>query len=74
MATIHQIVESRVYIDEPTDILTDGTVMNECTLEGMIYYYYRTQVGLEMHEASRRTTKYIAKLARMFDQKETVNV
>ena len=72
MSKIHQIVETRVYLDEPTDILTDGTVMNEATLDMMIYYYYRTQVGLEMNEASRRTTKYIAKLSRMFDEKETV--
>ena len=72
MSKIHQIVETRVYLDEPTDILTDGTVMNEATLDMMIYYYYRTQVGLEMNEASRRTTKYIAKLGQMFDEKETV--
>jgi hypothetical protein len=72
MTNIAQIVDARVYLDEPTDILTDGTVMNECTLEGMIYYYYRNQVGLEMFEASRRTTKYIAKLSRMFDEKENV--
>ena len=27
MPNIHQIVEARVYLDEPTDILNDGTVM-----------------------------------------------
>jgi len=72
MSNIYQIVDARVYLDEPTDLLGDGTVMNECTLDGMIYYYYRNQVGLDMHEASKRTTKYIAKLAQMFDEKDTV--
>ena len=72
MSNIHDIVHSRVYLDEPTDTLTDGTSMYECTLDGMIYYYYRTQVGLEMDEASYRTSQYIMKLSQMFDEKETV--
>ena len=72
MTNIAQIVDARVYIDEPSFVMVDGTVMCETTLDGMIYYYYRNQVGLDMHEASKRTTKYIAKLAQMFDEKETV--
>ena len=72
MTRMIDISNARVYLDTPTDILTDGTIMHEATLDTMIYYYYRNQVGLDIHEASLRTTEYIVKLGQMFDEKETV--
>jgi hypothetical protein len=69
---MYDISNAHVYLDNPTDVLNDGTIMHEASLDTMIYYYYRHQVGLDIHEASKRTTEYVAKLGQMFDVKETV--
>ena len=66
---ITDIIYAQVTLDRPSLDL-EGLPSPECSLEGMIYSYYRNQVGLDVFEASNYTTAYILALSRKFDQME----
>jgi len=70
MTNMTDITNARVYLEEPTTVLTDGTVMSETTLDGIIYFYFREHHKFDMQKASNYTTAYIRKLGQMFDAKE----